>query len=81
MRKNDQEVGQLALDFAPSSASRVKPDPHAGRRQLFTLLISPQKNGEACSSIGGQKGARPMHDVYAPEVTRAIHAFADRLGW
>lgn len=84
MWKNDHQFGQLTLDLSSSSlGSEVSSiDKHADRRAYFTLLVSQSAPSKASGSASGVTSQLSIaRDMYSQDVTQALHAFADNLGW
>jgi hypothetical protein len=81
MAKEDQGSKQLSLNFAreEQDSKAVRPsDRHAERRSLLTVVV-PTNYMVSCHRE--QQIADSEPDIYSREVTLALRAYANRLGW
>ncbi|MDR6387558.1 hypothetical protein J2803_000150 [Paraburkholderia phenoliruptrix] len=82
MRKDDHEAGQMSLDFTLPVGEREMTDRRPPKRPLLRVIVSDSGRDVPSCSLGQQKARETVEpDIYSTEVTRALHAFADRLRW
>lgn len=83
MTKDELETGQLSLDFTSGEnvTHEVTQNAHGTVRPALAVVIS---NREVTSPKRVHRPALvavEVRDIYSPEVTFALHKYADALGW
>lgn len=83
MTKDDIETVQLSLDFTSGedAAGDVTQDTLKAVRPSLAVVVS---NNHVASRKEGHRAVLvpvEVKDIYSPEVTFALHKYADALGW
>ncbi|MDQ0140968.1 hypothetical protein [Cupriavidus necator] len=83
MTKDDLETGQLSLDFTSGehATAEVTNTAHEAVRPALAVVVSNKHVASPKRALRPALVAVEVRDIYSPEVTFALHKYADALGW